>query len=157
MKEALLVLFGFSLGLIPTWFDRKRKLRTHSAAIRAELELCRERAISLLNDSVRSPLYRLPLAAYQISFPTLLAEGALSEQELLSVGRFYGQSQDINRGLDNAAQMLQSNDTAGLDREYQRNLLKARRLVESDEASESLYAIAKRVVDSKVERPWWRY
>ncbi len=154
MKEALLILLGFALGLLPTWFDRKRKLRTHWAAIRAELELCRESASALLNDSVQSPLYRLPLVAYEASFPVLLAEGALSEEELLSVGRFYGQVLDINRGLDNAAEMLQSHDTTGLRREYERNLLKARRLADS---GESLYAVAKRVVDSKIEKPWWRY
>jgi hypothetical protein len=108
----------------------------------------------LLNDAVQSPLYRLPLVAYEVSFPVLLSEGALSEEELLSVGRFYGQAQDINRGLDNAAVMLQSNDTAGLGREFGRNLLKARRLIESDD---SLYAVAKRVVDSRVKRRWWRY
>ena len=157
MREALLILFGFALGLLPAWFDRKRKLRTHWGAVRAELDLCRERAWALLNDSVQSPLYRLPLAAYETSFPILLAEGALSEEALLAVGRFYAQAQDVNRGLDNAAEMLQSNDTAGLRREYERNVLKARRLVDSGETSVSLYAVAKRVVDAKVETPWWRY
>jgi hypothetical protein len=154
MKEALLIVLGFVLGLLPTWFDRKRKLRTHWAAIRVELELCRERSSTLLNDAVQSPLYRLPLVAYEVSFPVLVAEGALSEEELLTVGRFYAQAQDINRGLDNATAMLQSNDTAGLEREFGRNLLKARRLIESDD---SFYAVAKRVVDSKLQRPWWRY
>lgn len=125
--------------------------------IRGELELCRERASTLLSDSIRSPLYRLPLSAYEVSFPLLLAEGALSETESLTMGRFFSQVQDINRGLDNAAAMLHANDTAGLNREYDRNLLKARRLVESREGQESLYGEARRVVDSKVAKPWWSY
>lgn len=157
MREALLVLFGFVLGRVPTWLDRKRKLKTHWSVVRGELELCRERTSTLLNDSVQSPLYRLPLSAYEASFPVLLAEGALSEAESLTMGRFFYQVQDINRGLDNAAAMLQSNDTAGLNREYDRNLLKARRLIESHEGEESLYAMARKVVDSKVEKPWWSY
>ncbi|MCI0564004.1 MAG: hypothetical protein MN733_36475, partial [Nitrososphaera sp.] len=99
MKEALLVLFGFVLGLVPTWLDRKRRLKTHWSVIRAEMELCRERASTLLNDAIQSPLYRLPLSAYEASFPFLLAEGALSEPESLTMGRFFCQVQDINRGL----------------------------------------------------------
>jgi hypothetical protein len=53
--------------------------------------------------------------------------------------------------------MLNADNAAGLDREYDRNLLKARRLVESPEGEESLHADAKRVVDAKVRQPWWRY
>lgn len=73
------------------------------------------------------------------------------------MGRFFCHVQDINRGLDNAAAMLQSNDTAGLNREYNRSLLKATRLVESREGEESLRAEAKRVVDAKIATPWWSY
>jgi len=154
MSAALLILFGFVLGQLPSWFDRKRKLRAHWAALRAELELCRERASALLNDSVQSPLYRLPLIAYEASFPVLLGEGALSEGEALEVGRFYAEAQDINRGLDNAAAMLQANDRDELQRECNRNLLKAKRLVND---GESLYATAKRVTDAKLAKSWWRY
>jgi hypothetical protein len=157
MKELLLILFGFVLGLVPTWLDRKRRLRTHWAAIRAEVELCREKASSLTTDSVQSPLYRLPVMAYEASLPVLLAEGAVSETELLAVGRFYGQIQDINRGLDNAAQMLASNDADGLRREYERNLLKARRVVSGTEVNDSLYPPIKRTVDSKAKAAWWEY
>ena len=104
------MLLGFALGLVPVWLDRKRRLKTHWSAIRAELELCRERASTLLRDSIRSPLYRLPLSAYQSSFAVLLAEGALSESEVLTMGRFFCQVQDINRGLDNAAAMLNADN-----------------------------------------------
>ena len=118
------------------------------------MELCREGALTLLKDSIKSPLYRLPMSAYEASFPVLLTDGALSEAESLIMSRFFSQVQDINRGLDNAAATLHANDTAGLNREYDRNLLKARRLVESRDGEESLYAQAKRVVDSKVAKPW---
>jgi len=157
MKEALLILFGFLLATAPRWFDRKRRVKTHWSAIRAELELCRERAETLINDAIQSPLYRLPLLAYGASFPVLLADGAMSEPESLVLGRLFCQVQDINRGLDNAAAMLNSNDTAGLNREYDRNLLKARRLVESRDGEESLYTEARRVVDAKMAKRWWSY
>jgi hypothetical protein len=157
MKEALLVLFGFALGLWPTWLDRKRRLKTHWVALRAELQLCRERASTLLEDAIQSPLYRLPSITYEATFPVLLAEGALTEAQSLTIGRFFCQVQDINRGLDNAAAMLSGNDVPGLEREYRRNLLKARRLVETTAEEESLYSHAMRVIDEKVAQRWWRY
>ena len=157
MKEIFLVLFGFVLGRVPGWLDRRRRLKTHWSVIRSEIELCRERASTLLNDAVKSPLYRLPLLAYEVSFPVLLTEGALSEAESLTMGRFFCQVEDINRGLENAAAMLQSNDEAGLNREYERNLLKSRRLVQSQDGEAPLYAAARAVVDAQISRPWWRY
>lgn len=157
MKEALFVLLGFILGCVPIWLDRKRKLKTHWAAIRAEFNLCHERASALLHDAISSPLYRLPISTYQSSFSILLAEGALSESEVLTMGRFFCQVQDMNRGLDNAAAMVHVNDMVGLNREYERNLLKADRLVKSREGEESLYAEALKIVDAKMAKPWWDY
>jgi len=157
MKEVFLVLFGFMLGQFPAWLDRKRRLKTHWSVIRAEMELCREKASALLNDAIQSPLYRLPLSAYGESFPVLLSEGALSEAESLTIGRFFCQIQDINRGLDNAAEMLHSNNINGLSREYSRNLLKAKSLVESSQGEESLYAETRKIVDAKIAKSWWCY
>ena len=80
--EAILpTVAGFVLGLVPGWLDRKRRLRTHWCAVRAEFDLCKEMADKLLADNILSPLYRLPTVAFQTSFPLLLAEGALTEKE----------------------------------------------------------------------------
>ncbi|WP_018508609.1 hypothetical protein [Thiobacillus thioparus] len=157
MKEVLLVILGFVLARVPIWLDRKRHLKTHWAAIRAELELCRERAAALLNDAILSPLYRLPTVTYESSFSVLLSEGALSESEALSLGRFFCQVHDINRGLDNAAQKLDLNDLEALHREYDRNLLKVRRLVENRDDGESLYVLSLRIIDAKIQQSWWSY
>ena len=52
--------------------------------------------------------------------------------------------EDINQGLDNASVMLQARDTAGMNREYDRNLLKARRILESrEDEREQTYQPAK--------------
>jgi len=157
MKEVFFVMLGFVLGWVPTWLDRKRRLKTHWSVIRAEIDLCCERASTLLDDAVQSPLYRLPSKAYETSFPVLLAEGALSERQSLIMSRFFCQVEDINRGLDNAAARLHANDTAGLTLEYQRNLLKARRLVESHESEASLSTDARTVVDDQITKSWWNY
>ena len=91
MKDIFLVLFGFVLGWLPAWANRRRRLKTHWSAIRAELDLCSERASALLHDAVQSPLYRLPSSAYLASFPALLTEGALTESEYSTMGRFFCQ------------------------------------------------------------------
>ena len=157
MKEALLILLGFVLAQLPQWIDRRRRLRTHWSAVRAELKLCREKAETFLQDAVRSPLYRLPLLAYETSFPVLLAEGALSEADALTMGRFFSQVQDINRGLDNTTALLNVGDESGQCREYNRNILKAKKLVESSDGDPSLYALARNIVDAKIAQSWWKY
>ena len=157
MKEALLILFGFALAQLPEWVKRRRRLRTHWSAVRAELQLCCEKAGTFLQDAVQSPLYRLPLLAYKTPFPVLLAEGALSETDALTIGRFFSRVQDINRGLDNAAALLNVDDESGQKREYVRNCIKAKELVESSEGNPSLYSVARNIVDAKITQPWWKY
>lgn len=156
-KEVLFILIGFVLGFIPSWLDRKRRLKIHLQAIRAEMQLVQERANMLLNDNVMAPLYRFPVSTYQTSFPVLLAEGVLSEKGAFSLGDYFCQVQDINRGLDNATSMAHSNDAAGIRREYDRLLLKGRRLMEDGTEGQALYAASLAVVDQQLSRPWWQY
>jgi len=156
-KEVLLIVIGFVLGFVPSWLDRKRRLKAHLQAIRAEMQLARERANKLLNDKVMALLYRLPVSAYQTSFPVLLAEGVLSEEGALSLGDYFCQVQDINRGLENATVMAHANDDAGIRREYERLLIKARRLMEGDSKGQALYDAGLAVVEQQLSRPWWRY
>ncbi|MFH0344169.1 MAG: hypothetical protein ACHBNF_19070 [Chromatiales bacterium] len=89
MKELVLLVVGFALGHVPGWLDRKRKLRTHWRAIDAEMVLLKEKSETLLKDEVRAPLYRLPVVAYETSFPILLAEGAVTEEEIKTIGRCF--------------------------------------------------------------------
>jgi hypothetical protein len=158
MYELALATFGFLLGLLPSWFQRKRRLKTHWCAVRADIKQCNERAQTLLKDDVQSPLYRLPLIAYQTSYPILLADGAVSEDEVLKLGQFFGLVQDINRGLDNAAQIYMSGDLIAnkLKSEFNRNRMKAEHLVVPKEAV-SLANQALAIVDCKISQRWWRY
>ena len=156
MKEVFLVLFGYTIGFVQTWVNRKRRIKTHWSVIRAEVDLCHERASNFFYGNVWSPLYRLPVSAYKASFPVLLGDGALSETEYLILGRFYDQAEDINRGLDNTAAMLHANDGLGMEREYKRNVAKTRELIKPSEGNRLLYAEAKGLVDVKIAKPWWR-
>ena len=151
------VVLGFFLAFFPPWYDRKRQLKGHFCALRAELELCEEKAKIFLEDEIASPLYRMPLRVYEVAVPILLTENALTEAETMSIARFYSQAEDINRGLDNAAAMLAQRDEEGRNREVGRLILKAKTMVESVEGKEPLYKAAKEVVDTKISLHWWRY
>ncbi len=157
MKELFLVLLGFLLGTIPAWFMRKRRLRTHWCALRADMEQCNEKAKKLLNDNIMSPLYRLPLIAYHTSFPVLLADGAVKENEVLSIGRFYNLAEELNRGLDNTAEMSKLGNDQKLKQEFDRNCLKAKALIEANDGQDSLYTEARRIIDSKISAKWWQF
>ncbi len=149
-------ILGFILSWLPTWLDRRRKLKTHWQAIRADLKRCKENAETLLNDRIQAPLYRLPVAAFNTSFPILLSEGELTEDESLSIGRCLDQIHDINRGLDYASEMHKLRNAAERDQEYSRNLLKARALLGKD-GKPSLYDAAMAIVDRKIARHRGQY
>jgi hypothetical protein len=155
MKDIALVLLGFVLAFIPLWFDRKRKLKGHFCAIRAELDLCKERAEVFLKDHIASPLYRMPLTPYEVSVPILLSESALSEKESITLSRFYCLAEDINRGLDNAAAVI--NDKDALKREYSRLTLKVQTLIGPTASQQTLFDATRELVDIKISTPWWKY
>lgn len=128
-KEIVMVLLGFVLAWAPHWFDRRRKIVAHWAALRAEATLCVEKAHILINDNKMAPLYRLPTVAFEKAFPILLVEGELVEIEVEYLTRFFSQAQDINRGLDYATAMRHAADHQKLTQEYSRLVAKASELV----------------------------
>jgi len=102
-----------------------------------------------------SPLYRLPLISYQVSFPVLLADGAVTENEIIIIGRFFSLAEEINRGLDNAAEMVLSGDQQKIQQEFNRNCLKAKAMIEAREGLESLFDEAIKILKSKLSLKWW--
>ncbi|HEX9810875.1 MAG TPA: hypothetical protein VGA88_02150 [Burkholderiales bacterium] len=116
-----------------------------------------EKAETLRADTIQSPLYRLPLIAYQTSYAVLLADGAVSESEVLTLGRFFSLVQDINRGLDNAAEANMSGGSHKLKAEFDRNRLKAEKLVVAQNNEPSLYTQALEIVNAKVATKWCQY
>jgi hypothetical protein len=155
VKELILVLLGVVLGWAPQWFDRHRKLKTHWQALRAEATRCVELAKTYRTDNVMAPLYRMPTMAFEKSFPVLLVDGDVTEEELGSLGRFFYQVQDINRGLDNAAAMGHAGDGAKLRMEYERNLLKVTDLAEGRDGKDALSKPAYSIINAKVARGRW--
>lgn len=156
-KEVLLVLVGFVLAFVPPWLDRKRRLRTHLQAIRAEMKLAQERATMLLAHNILAPLYRLPVSACQTAFPILIAEGVLSETGSYAIGNYLCQVQAINRRLDNATSRAHADDNTGLEREYNRLLLKGQRLLQDGPEGQAIFTAALCVVEHQLARSWWQY
>lgn len=155
-KEIILVMLGFFLSFVPQWFDRRRKIKTHWAALRAEANLCNEKAIEYMKVGVMAPLYRLPTIAFEKSFPVLLIEGELSEEESLSINRYFAQAQDINRGLDNATAMAHADQPKKLEVEYQRNFIKATELTIGTDEDGGLSKPAFEIIKAKLGRSWWQ-
>ncbi len=147
MKELIL---GFLLGLIPGWFARKSRLKTHWGALRAEVALCKEKSETYLNDNIQAPLYRLPTKAYETSFSVLLSDADVSEEDVTKLSKFYGQVEDLNRGLDNAAEMHKGNRTGSLKTEYERNCKKALELIAPEDGKQNLYTTAISVIENKL-------
>ncbi len=120
---------GFGLGEVKEWLARRRRGKAHWQALSAEAELCREKAEEFLRDRVKAPLYRLPTLSYSHSFPVLLADGASNKAETQAITQFYNEVETLNRGLDQSNET--SNDDQRPQEEFERNQLKAKRLVGS--------------------------
>jgi hypothetical protein len=120
---------------------------------------CKDKLEALLTDNVASPVYRLPISAYETSYSVLLGDGAVSEDEVLMLGEFFGIIQDINRGLDNAAAMHMSGASVEnkIESEHQRNRTKAAELIKMKDQEPSIYEKAKDIVDGKISLKFWRY
>ena len=142
------VLLGFILAEGREWWARRRRRRTHWGALRAEIEFCRGLAETYLRDRVVAPLYRLPTAAYSQSFPALLGDAAVAETEVQSLIQFFSEVETLNRGLDLAQTARERSDAQALQAEFERNLLKAQRLVPPGANAENYYQPARAVVDA---------
>ena len=125
------VVVGFLLSELKEWHARKKRHAALWQALNAEIEFCKERANTYLQDNVIAPLYRLPLLSYQNCLPVLLSDGALKEGETRNLMEFFTEIETLNRGLDNVAAMREKGDDKILKEEYSRNRLKAERLAGS--------------------------
>jgi proline iminopeptidase len=130
IKDIALIVLGFLLGLVPGWFERRRRIRGHWGALAAEAEMCERLAGAYLADNVPAPLYRLPEAAFSASFPALLAEGVIVRLEARQLTEFRGAIQEINRGLDIASEARAANNNTLLQTEAGRLNTKCRNLLE---------------------------
>ena len=116
------VAIGFGLAQLPPLWNRKRRLLAQWSAMRAEMRMCDDSIEHLLNHGIPAPLYRLPVDAFRHSYPVLLAEGDVSEQDVLALGRYIGWVHDINRGLDIATEANKKDDKTDVWNEHRATL-----------------------------------
>ena len=138
---------GFLAATAKESWDRHKRQRVHWAALRAEITYCNQIAVTYLNDKIAAPSYRLPTVAYSQSLPGLLADGRLAEHETRSLLEFFTQVDSLNRGLDLAQAARGNPDKSVLEKEYERNLLKARGLLRGDEDRKTYYDSALEIID----------
>jgi hypothetical protein len=145
------VLLGFVLSEGKEMLLRRRRRRAHWGALRAELDFCGRLAETDIQDGVIAPLYRLPTVAYSQSFPALLSDGALDETEVQSLMQFFSEVETLNRGLDLAQTARENNNEHALHAEFERNQLRATRLLRSTAAAaQNYYQSARAVVDAHI-------
>lgn len=140
------VLVGFGLGLVPPWLDRKRRLRVHFSAMKAEMNICADLAATYLRDNVQAPLCRLPTDAYSTALSALLLDGALEEPESRALAEYYGLVAQLNRGLDNADHFHRVEHHQLRNVEYERNRGKAEQLIAN--TANGKYPIAMKVIET---------
>lgn len=123
------VVLGFLLSLIPTCVNNKRRKDGCIKSLTAEIILCGSFADTYLTDKIMSPLYRLPVAAWQNSYPVLLSMGQLTDEQTASLHKFYNAVETFNRGLDQINAAI--GDTKKLSDEQNRLELKANGIASS--------------------------
>jgi hypothetical protein len=97
---AVLVILGFWLGQRSAAKRSDESMRAHIDALGMEIRYCGKLAAEYAKDNVIAPLYRLPDTFYKLAVPELLREGLLTGNDTDVLQRFYGQADQVNRGLD---------------------------------------------------------
>lgn len=148
------VLVGFLFSEWKLNHNRKRKLKAHWASLLTELEISRQKANTYLSDKIAAPLYRLPMEAFQTSFPVILAEDDIEEKELNSLINFFSVVQDLNRGLEMTAQLHiegEKKESQTFHDVANRNILYAKKLCKADD-EDSTYVEAKKVIERHLKK-----
>ena len=118
---------------------RSKRIKAFKGALRAEITECGRITSEYGPEGVKAPLYRLPIVCYTHSFPGLLGEGVIGENEADALVKFYAEVETFNRGLDLADLVRQGGDAEALNREVGRILLKVARIAAP---SGELYSLA---------------
>ena len=103
MPEWLLpMLVGFTLGLVPGWYSRRKAFGTHKKAMQAELLIVEKMATTYIEANIAAPLYRLPDMAFEAGYQKFIAETSMDQDEAMAISVYYLKVLEINRGLDYA-------------------------------------------------------
>ena len=119
---------GWLLGLVPSWFSRRKAFETHKKAMNAELSIVEGFAKTFLTAGVMAPSYRLPGQAFEAGYKLFISQARMSEDEAKAISLYSLKVLEINRGLDNA-NSFRTEQHNELIAEYNRLLLKTESLL----------------------------
>lgn len=115
--------------------DRRRRIKAAVAALRHETEICAAFAREFIKEtedahkrSFHAPLYRLPGRVYATTFPMLLENAAMKDDDSHAIIRFYNEVDTLNRGLDDVAAKDIHHAFQQIEALNRRNRVKAKRL-----------------------------
>jgi hypothetical protein len=145
------VIVGFLLSQGVNFFDWRRRMKAHWAALDAEIDIAERFATEYRTAGIKAPLYRLPTLALETALPALLREGVMTGTQVDSIESYALLVQDINRGLDLATQ-YRSDDGTLLQEEYERLLKKCAHLLEPHAGRVAYIAAARGAVRAHFQR-----
>lgn len=120
-----------TLTWLYSWRERKRSSANYRAFLRREIGRCVKLSHTVIRDEkrvvVQSPSYRFPTHAY-LQWIDRQGGLGLDEQGLAAIEEFYETVEQINKGLDQAAQAFSNERFDVLLLEVNRNRLKSQRL-----------------------------
>lgn len=147
---------GFLLSYGTSYLDRRRRCSSLLESLILEMERCCDRALWVIGGAVQAPLYRLPTEAYKVAFPYLLAEAALGNSVEL-VSQFFDSVGELNRGLESAHESRLHGSSENLQKDHERNKLKASNLVEPQGESGDCLSENALAAIRRQRRPWWKF
>lgn len=146
------IVVGALIGLISGGYallTRRRRVKAAWRALSVELEQVREKADAMMGEKViMAPLWRVPTAAFDNHFATVLEDGRLAEADIALLTTHFQEAATLNRGLDLSAELR---GEVPLQEQHGRNLLKAARLA-GESAS---YQSARSIIARFTGPAWW--
>jgi hypothetical protein len=138
--------------------------------MQVELQQAHIAISNLFLDAVAAPLYRLPLAISKQALPKLIGDAILDEDEVSVLVEYINSVEELNRGLEHAAEADMANSISLLTAQATRNQTKGRDILNKSfvrHGDQTLYGGAwsalLRIQERPIHRFWrwvcyrWRY
>jgi hypothetical protein len=126
-------ILGFFLNELARKYERDRRNAGYWPLLRAEIEECARQAKTYLDAGIAAPLYRLPRDTFERAYQDLVGGQSISPREAAALATFYRSVAEFNRGLDEATAARRAGDAEGIEKERNRNNLKASRITSEGE------------------------
>jgi hypothetical protein len=128
-QGALGVVVGAAIPICWSLFSRWKERGGEIRAMHAEFHLAHIYLRAYLGDGVAAPLYRIPVSMTKQALPKMVGDGLLSLDDVGAFVEYVNVVDEINRGLDLAADAVANNRGAAIFNEQNRLTLKIDRML----------------------------